>query len=159
MLHDFINLNINFTFVFPSCKCVGFLSTMRYNASFNGEFFFEKKEFIFFILSNLLRKGHILSNFQRSFISNSFWIRSWAGSGMIFPDPDPAKSFGSGPRSGSTTLTTYNTYYPCTEGWGEFRECDWSRGACYDWLCAVCLRLGRKSSHSRSDQCSGGPTD
>ncbi len=105
-----INLNINLPLYSRPLSLLNFI--VRRDTVYRKlqwGFFFEKKECIFFILSNLLRKGHILSNFQRSFISNSFWIRSW---------PGPAKTFGSGPGSGSTTLattcpcSTVHSYYP-----------------------------------------------
>jgi hypothetical protein len=63
-------LNINFTFVFPSCKCV----MLQRDISF-WDIFFVKKEFKFLNYAFLLRNCEILSVFQGSFTSlRSAWI-------------------------------------------------------------------------------------
>ncbi len=173
-----INLNINFTFVFSSSKCVRFHSTTRYcipQASM-GIFVCKKGIYIVQVKPSVEKLSDFYQIF-REVISNSFWIRSWPGpdsklffriwillnvsdpaeSGSCFkfricPDPAPDPD----PQHWLPPIITIL----CTEGRGQaFRGCDWSREACYDWLCAVCLHLGKKSSHTRSDQCSGGPTN
>ncbi len=82
-----IILNINFTFVFPTCKFVMLHILTNYKLS---------REILKIEHFCLVRNCQILSVFQ---ISDLFRIRSYPdselpGSGMIFPDPypDPAES-------------------------------------------------------------------
>jgi hypothetical protein len=75
------------------------------------EFFLKKKEFIFLNWTFLLRNFQICSFFQKSFTSNSFRIRGCPDPELFYPDsypdPDPAKSFGS-----DTTLVINPPQHP-----------------------------------------------
>ncbi len=97
ILNLFLVLYINFTFVFLPCKCVRLLIMTRYKL-FRGIFSWQKEIYIL-KLSIFVEK---LSNFTNlwlgsSFTLNSFRIRSCSDPDpqWFFPDPDPAKSFGS----------------------------------------------------------------
>ncbi len=82
---------INFTFVFQPFRCFRLHITTRYKLF--REFFLQKGICIF-KFSILLRYCQILPVFQKSFISNSFRIRSFPDP-YPYPDRDPTKSFGS----------------------------------------------------------------
>ncbi len=100
ILHDFFSyiLNTNFTFIFPSCKCVTVRCIVWRDISFLGIFY--KMEFLFLNWVFCWEIGKFISfseYFYFEFVSDPELPGS--RSGMIFPnpypDPDPAKSFGS----------------------------------------------------------------
>ncbi len=99
ILHEFFSniLNINFTFVFPSWKCLRLHIMKRYKL-FMENFFWYNKDFIFLNWAFLMRNCQILSVFslfQKGYTWNLIRIRSYSDPGLEinFPDPDPAKSF------------------------------------------------------------------
>ncbi len=83
------NLNINFAFEFPSCKCV----MTRCNL-FRRRF--RMKMNLHFKLSIFLVNCKILSDFQRSFTSNSFRIRSYLDPELFLRIRILLKGFGYG---------------------------------------------------------------
>ncbi len=86
ILLEFVQIFIiNFAFVFLSCKCYRLYITTSYKLY---SWFFEKLSIFVEIFASFI-------SFQSSFVLNSFRIRSYPDLKWFFPDPDPAKSFGS----------------------------------------------------------------
>jgi hypothetical protein len=100
-------LDINFTFVFPSCKCVRLLIMTRCKL-FRG-ICLDKKEFLFLNWSSLLRNDKILTVYQSSFAY--FRKLPESGSGMIFPGS--VSGSGSCKKFGSDRIRIHNTDTQC----------------------------------------------
>jgi hypothetical protein len=91
--------------VSPSCKCVILHITTRHKL-FSG-IFVKKKELNFFLIEHFVKKLSNFIRFLRSFISNSFRIRSCLDLEWFFPDSVPAKTF----QSDRLWLRIYNIGY------------------------------------------------